>query len=130
MAGLPVTIRLLDPPLHEFLPSLLELSVEVEHQRASGIVDPQTLRRLGRVQELEEVNPMLGMRGCRLGIVWPEIYRMQVQAIISAALHGQGPDRRAAARRDHDPAGGLRRGASPDEGRSARGRRGGFRSSR
>ena len=86
MQGLPVTIRLLDPPLHEFLPSLLELSVEIEHQRASGIVDPQTLRRLGRVQELSEVNPMLGMRGCRLGIVWPEIYRMQVQAIISAAL--------------------------------------------
>ncbi len=86
MHGLPVTIRLLDPPLHEFLPSLLELSVEVEHQRASGIVDPETLRRLGRVQELDEVNPMLGMRGCRLGIVWPEIYRMQVQAIISAAL--------------------------------------------
>ncbi len=86
MQGLPVTIRLLDPPLHEFLPSLLELSVQIEHQRASGIVDPQTLRRLGRVQELDEVNPMLGMRGCRLGIVWPEIYRMQVQAIISAAL--------------------------------------------
>ncbi len=86
MAGLPVTIRLLDPPLHEFLPSLVDLSVEVEHQRASGIVDPETLRRLGRVQELGEVNPMLGMRGCRLGIVWPEIYRMQVQAIISAAL--------------------------------------------
>jgi pyruvate, orthophosphate dikinase len=86
MAGLPVTIRLLDPPLHEFLPSLLDLSVEVEHQRASGIVDPQTLRRLGRVQELHELNPMLGMRGCRLGIEWPEIYRMQVQAIISAAL--------------------------------------------
>ena len=86
MQGLPVTIRLLDPPLHEFLPSLVELSVEIEHQRASGIVDPETLRRLGRVQELGEVNPMLGMRGCRLGIVWPEIYRMQVQAIISAAL--------------------------------------------
>jgi pyruvate,orthophosphate dikinase len=86
MRGLPVTIRLLDPPLHEFLPSLLDLSVEVEHQRASGIVDPQTLRRLGRVQELHELNPMLGMRGCRLGIEWPEIYRMQVQAIISAAV--------------------------------------------
>jgi pyruvate, orthophosphate dikinase len=86
MRGLPVTIRLLDPPLHEFLPSLLDLSVEVEHQRASGIVDPETLRRLGRVQELHELNPMLGMRGCRLGIEWPEIYRMQVQAIISAAL--------------------------------------------
>ena len=86
MQGLPVTIRLLDPPLHEFLPSLLDLSVEVEHQRASGIVDPETLRRLGRVQELHELNPMLGMRGCRLGIEWPEIYRMQVQAIISAAL--------------------------------------------
>ncbi len=90
MEGLPVTIRLLDPPLHEFLPSLLELSVEVEHQRASGIVDPETLRKLGRVQDLAEINPMLGMRGCRLGIVWPEIYRMQVQAIISAALTVKG----------------------------------------
>jgi pyruvate,orthophosphate dikinase len=86
MHGLPVTIRLLDPPLHEFLPSLLDLSVEVEHQRTSGIVDPALLRRLGRVQELHEHNPMLGMRGCRLGIEFPEIYRMQVQAIISAAV--------------------------------------------
>ncbi len=86
MTGLPVTIRLLDPPLHEFLPSLLDLSLEVEHQRSSGQVDPQLLRRLTRVQELHELNPMLGMRGCRLGIEWPEIYRMQVQAIISAAV--------------------------------------------
>ena len=84
--GLPVTIRLLDPPLHEFLPSLLELSIEVEHQKSTGQIDPELLRRLGRVQELHEQNPMLGMRGCRLGIEWPEIYRMQVQAIIAAAI--------------------------------------------
>jgi len=86
MHGLPVTIRLLDPPLHEFLPSLLELSIEVEHQKSTGQIDPDLLRRLGRVQELHEQNPMLGMRGCRLGIEWPEIYRMQVQAIIAAAI--------------------------------------------
>ncbi|HRC06991.1 MAG TPA: pyruvate, phosphate dikinase [Miltoncostaeales bacterium] len=86
MHGLPVTIRLLDPPLHEFLPSLLELSIEVEHQKSTGQIDPELLRRLGRVQELHEQNPMLGMRGCRLGIEWPEIYRMQVQAIIAAAI--------------------------------------------
>ncbi len=86
MQGLSVTIRLLDPPLHEFLPSLLDLSLEVEHQRTSGRVDPELMRRLGRVQELSELNPMLGMRGCRLGIEWPAIYRMQVRAIIAAAI--------------------------------------------
>ncbi len=86
MHGLPVTIRLLDPPLHEFLPSLLDLSIEVEHQKSTGKVDPDLLRRLGRVQELHEQNPMLGMRGCRLGIEWPEIYRMQVEAIVAAAI--------------------------------------------
>ncbi len=71
MAGLPVTIRLLDPPLHEFLPSLEEAESE-EMAR--------------RIRALRESNPMLGMRGCRLGLVYPEIYEMQVRAILRAAL--------------------------------------------
>jgi pyruvate,orthophosphate dikinase len=85
MAGLPVTIRLLDPPLHEFLPSLVDLSVEAERARAEGREDPELEARLARVQQLHEMNPMLGTRGCRLGIEWPDIYRMQVAAIMSAA---------------------------------------------
>jgi pyruvate,orthophosphate dikinase len=70
MAGLPVTIRLLDPPLHEFLPSLEQATDE-------------RMRR--RIKQLQEANPMLGTRGCRLGLQWPEIYEMQVRAIIRAA---------------------------------------------
>jgi pyruvate,orthophosphate dikinase len=81
MAGLPVTIRLLDPPLHEFLPHGEEDFVEVA--RASG-VDIEVLRR--RAAELAEANPMLGHRGCRLGITYPEIYEMQARAIFEAAL--------------------------------------------
>src|SRR3546814_1754877 len=80
MAGLPVTIRLLDPPLHEFLPQgdaeFAELS------EAIGI-GADTLRR--RANELHEMNPMLGHRGCRLGITFPEIYEMQARAIFEAA---------------------------------------------
>jgi pyruvate, orthophosphate dikinase len=70
MAGLPVTIRLLDPPLHEFLPSLEEAKDDRMRQR---------------IKALQETNPMLGTRGCRLGLLWPEIYEMQVRAIIRAA---------------------------------------------
>ena len=70
MAGLPVTIRLLDPPLHEFLPPLEEATDE---------------RMRNRIKALTESNPMLGTRGCRLGIQWPEIYEMQVRAIARAA---------------------------------------------
>ena len=85
MAGLPVTIRLLDPPLHEFLPSLVELSERVAVARATGTPDPEAEEQLPKVQQLHEVNPMLGTRGCRLGIEWPDVYRMQVAAIMSAA---------------------------------------------
>src|SRR5207302_1612761 len=70
MAGLPVTIRLLDPPLHEFLPPLEEA---------------RDARMRQRIKTLTEANPMLGTRGCRLGIQWPEIYEMQVRAIARAA---------------------------------------------
>lgn len=88
MHGLPVIIRLLDPPLHEFLPRLEDLLVEVTELRIRG--DGEKLREkeemLKRVRALHEANPMLGLRVCRLGIVYPEIYEMQVKAILSAAL--------------------------------------------
>ncbi|MEW6720314.1 MAG: pyruvate, phosphate dikinase [Thermodesulfobacteriota bacterium] len=88
MKGYPVTIRLLDPPLNEFLPKREELLVEVnklEFVRADRTLIEEKKRVLERVEELHEVNPMLGMRGCRLGICHPEITRMQVQAIFEAA---------------------------------------------
>jgi pyruvate,orthophosphate dikinase len=87
MEGLPVTIRLLDPPLHEFLPDRAEIQAEVERARVELDDDLEELERtLERVRALEEVNPMLGTRGCRLGILYPEIYEMQVVAIMRAAL--------------------------------------------
>ena len=98
MAGLPVTIRLIDPPLHEFLPSYDQLTNEladlkIRLQAAGTLSDIDDLLRsietrdhlLQRVSELRETNPMLGLRGVRLGIVWPEITRMQVRAIFEAA---------------------------------------------
>jgi pyruvate,orthophosphate dikinase len=86
MAGLPVTIRLLDPPLHEFLPDLEEVAQEVERARIERTPDLEELEHtLERVHTLHETNPMLGTRGVRLGILHPEIYEMQVQAIIRAA---------------------------------------------
>ena len=89
MRGYPVTIRLLDPPLHEFLPSLETLLVETTELRVrNGEKSPEyerEMRLLHRVQQLHEQNPMLGLRVCRLGIVYPEIYAMQVRAIFEAA---------------------------------------------
>ncbi|PZN09011.1 MAG: pyruvate, phosphate dikinase [Bacillota bacterium] len=99
MAGLPVTIRLLDPPLHEFLPSLEELVVEVTRLELEG-GDPARLaeRRelLRKVRALREANPMLGHRGCRLGITFPEVYAMQARAIFRATanLRRRGVDAR------------------------------------
>ena len=81
MAGLPVTIRLLDPPLHEFLPHEEE---EIEAVAAAAGVDAARLRR--RMGELKEANPMLGLRGCRLGVLFPEIYEMQARAIFEATV--------------------------------------------
>ncbi len=86
MQGLPVTIRLLDPPLHEFLPNLPELRAHVERARLEEHDELEELERLlTRVEEIHEGNPMLGTRGCRLGILYPEIYEMQVEAIMRAA---------------------------------------------
>ncbi|NEK59496.1 pyruvate, phosphate dikinase [Geodermatophilus sabuli] len=85
MDGLPVTVRLLDPPLHEFLPDLTELSVRVAVAEAKGHADEGTLRLLTAVRRLHESNPMLGLRGVRLGLVVPGLFAMQVRAIAEAA---------------------------------------------
>jgi len=84
MAGLPVTIRLLDPPLHEFIP---HSEAEIDALATTQGLDAAKLKR--RAKELHETNPMLGHRGCRLGVAYPEIYEMQVRAIIEAALEVQ-----------------------------------------
>ena len=89
MDGLPVTIRLLDPPLHEFLPKREELMVEIAVLEATKPRSPklnQLRKLLRRVEELHEYNPMLGHRGCRLGITYPEITEMQSRAIFEAAV--------------------------------------------
>lgn len=98
MEGLPVTIRLLDPPLHEFLPKREDLLVEIARMEITKPRSPRLkeLRDLlHRVEELHEINPMLGLRGCRLGINFPEITEMQSRAIFEAAVsvkkHGQEP---------------------------------------
>ncbi|MGH7739855.1 MAG: pyruvate, phosphate dikinase [bacterium] len=105
MAGFPVTVRFLDPPLHEFLPKREELMVEIARMEAKGVssTSNETIKKavelikeqgsdlskaqklLHRVEELHEFNPMLGHRGCRLGVTYPEITEMQTEAVISAA---------------------------------------------
>lgn len=81
MVGLPVTVRLLDPPLHEFIPHTDE---DIDALAAGSGLDAAKLKR--RAKELHETNPMLGHRGCRLGVAYPEIYEMQVRAVLEAAL--------------------------------------------
>ncbi|HET6877464.1 MAG TPA: pyruvate, phosphate dikinase [Jatrophihabitans sp.] len=85
MDGLPVTIRLLDPPLHEFLPDITELSVRVAVAEARGEKREGDLRMLQAVHKLHEQNPMLGLRGVRLGVVIPGLFEMQARAILEAA---------------------------------------------
>ncbi len=90
MDGFPVTIRLLDPPLHEFLPRREELMVEIAQLEIKSPQSPEIKEKrelLRRVEELHELNPMLGHRGCRLGITYPEISEMQVRAIFEAAVN-------------------------------------------
>ena len=89
MRGFPVTIRLLDPPLHEFLPSTEELAVklaEMKHNGASAQEIAKVEKTLGKAREFHEANPMMGLRGCRLGVLWPEIYEMQARAIFQATV--------------------------------------------
>ncbi len=85
MDGLPVTIRLIDPPLHEFLPDLTKLSVDVALENERGRSDPARNRLLGAVRAAHEQNPMLGLRGVRLGLVVPGLAGMQARAILEAA---------------------------------------------
>ncbi|MBU4556403.1 MAG: pyruvate, phosphate dikinase [Actinobacteria bacterium] len=88
MDGLPVTVRLLDPPLHEFLDSPRELEIEIVRAECSGVSAEELApkrRLLAQIDAMAEMNPMLGLRGCRLGIMHPELYAMQVRAITLAA---------------------------------------------
>ena len=89
MSGLPVTVRLLDPPLHEFLPDQVALAVEVALGRERGEDVAEQEKVLQKVNDLHEMNPMLGLRGVRLGILKPGLYAMQVRAIVEAALQVQ-----------------------------------------
>ena len=89
MDGLPVTIRLIDPPLHEFLPNLTELAVRVALAEAKGESVEADLRLLQAVNRLHEQNPMLGLRGVRLGLVLPGLFALQVRAIAEAACFRQ-----------------------------------------
>ena len=84
MQGLPVVIRLLDPPLHEFLAGVEDELAELEAANSPKVEIAR--RKVVRAKELHEANPMLGLRGCRLGLIYPEVYQMQVRAIIEAAL--------------------------------------------
>jgi pyruvate,orthophosphate dikinase len=86
MDGAPVTIRLLDPPLHEFLPDRCEVAVRVALAQAGGTVDEHDVRLLSALDRLREVNPMLGLRGVRLGFVVPGLFAMQARAVAEAAL--------------------------------------------
>ena len=116
MDGLPVTVRLLDPPLHEFLPSVEELEIKeaTDGPRRRGGASCST-----RPRSWHEFNPMLGTRGVRLGVVKPGLYAMQVRALMEAAaeLRGEG---RQADRRDHDPAHRHPRGAGTWPARGSR----------
>ena len=85
MDGLPVTIRLIDPPLHEFLPDYTDLSVKVALEDDHDDMDEHDQKLLEAVKRLHEQNPMLGLRGVRLGIVIPGLFAMQVRAILEAA---------------------------------------------
>ena len=127
MDGLPVTIRLLDPPLHEFLPDLTELSVKVA--LAGDQATEKDEKLLEEVRRLHEQNPMLGLRGVRLGLVIPGLYAMQVRAIAHAAADRikAGGDPHPG---DHDPAGRRRAGARGRQGRGREGARRGRRGDR
>ena len=97
MEGCPVTIRTLDPPLHEFLPKRTELERQIAALKRAPKGDPRRrrlARTLARVEELHEFNPMLGFRGCRLGILHPEITRMQARAVFEAAAQVAGMGKR------------------------------------
>ncbi len=107
MDGLPVTVRLLDPPLHEFLPSVEEL--RVKRAGGDGLTDEEA-DLLRAAESWREQNPMLGTRGVRLGVLKPGLYAMQVRALMEAAVE-LPPSRQEAGGGDHDPAHGHPGGA-------------------
>jgi pyruvate, orthophosphate dikinase len=86
MDGLPVVIRLIDPPLHEFLPNLEEQLVKVTRQEDAGTVNEGDRELLAAIRSMHEQNPMLGLRGCRLGLMIPDFVKIQTRAILSAQL--------------------------------------------
>lgn len=87
MSGLPVTVRLLDPPLHEFLPDLAEMTGDMARSEAlNSDISPREQAIFAAVKRLHEANPMLGLRGVRLGILIPELFKMQVRALVHAAI--------------------------------------------
>jgi pyruvate,orthophosphate dikinase len=86
LAGRPATIRLIDPPLHEFLPNLEDLIEQVATAKALGKPDADKETMLAKVRSMHEVNPMMGLRGCRLSIVFPQIVEMQTRAILEGAI--------------------------------------------
>ena len=116
MDGLPVVIRLIDPPLHEFLPNLEEQLVKVTAARRSTAGRPRRTSDLLRtIKSMHEQNPMLGLRGCRLGLMIPDFVKIQTRAILNAADRGQ-EGRRQPDRQDHDPARRARERARRHEG--------------
>ena len=95
MDGLPVVIRLIDPPLHEFLPNLEEQLVKVTTADAAGGASDEDRELLATIRALHEQNPMLGLRGCRLGLMIPDFVKIQTRAILNAQI---AVKRRAATR--------------------------------
>ena len=124
MDGLPVTVRLIDPPLHEFLPDFTELSVAMALADTHGHRKKRERKLLDAVRRLHEANPMLGLRGVRLGVVIPGLFAMQTRAIMEAAAARlkAGGDIRPG---DHDPAGRQRARARPGPADRRPGGRGG-----
>ena len=118
MSGLPVTIRLIDPPLHEFLPSLEDLAVAVAVAEATDRDAGHAVDLLAAVRRMHEQNPMLGLRGVRLGLVIPGLFAMQVRAIAEAAAAVQEGRWRPASR-DHGAARRCRTGAGDRTRRGA-----------
>ena len=122
MDGLPVVIRLIDPPLHEFLPNLEEQLVKVTRAEATGGATEEDKELLAHDQVLHEQNPMLGLRGCRLGLMIPDFVKVQTRAILNAPDRGPA-GRRQPERQDHDPARRPRERARRDARRCSRPRR-------
>src|SRR6185312_45520 len=86
MDGLPVVIRLIDPPLHEFLPNLEEQLVKVTRAESSGGASEEDKELLAAIKSMHEQNPMLGLRGCRLGLMIPDFVKVQTRAILNAEI--------------------------------------------